>query len=149
MDAFTTVATAVKSVFEAEFAPEQFTLQFDNLHPALGRYRVDVGIAPTEQRPNMRNRLVQETYVELRFYDLWTDEISPDTVVNPSKITGYADRLQRALHAAKATDPGTGEVWFFDVDRITYPDDPTGNKTRFHMTIKAQGDNPLLMETRP
>lgn len=147
MSPFETVATAVKAVFEAEFAAEGFIMIPDKLHEALGRYRVAVGIAPEEEGPNMRVRIMQETFIEVRFYDLWTDEIDPETQVNPFKITGYAERFRNALREAQAQDPGTGQVWYFDVDRVTYPDDPTGNKSRFHMRIRAFGNNANLVET--
>jgi hypothetical protein len=147
--AFETVALAVKQVFEEEFEAEGFTLIPDKIHESLGRHRVACGIHPEEEGPNMRNRIMQETFVEVRLYDLWTDEINPETQINPFKITGYAERFRDALRRAAAQDPGTGEVWFFDVDRTTYPDDPTGNKSRFHMRIRAFGNNSNLVETTP
>lgn len=145
--AFETVATAIKTVFETEFAAEGFKMIPDRLHESLGRERVAVGIAPTEERANLRSRIMSEHWLEVQFFDLWTDEISPDTMVNPFKITGYAERFKDALRRSQATDPGTGSVWFFDVDRITYPNDPTGNKTRFVATIRAFGNNSNLVET--
>jgi hypothetical protein len=144
---FQTVATAIIAIFEAEFAAEGFKMIPDRLHPALGRHRVDVGISPTEEAPNGRNRLVQETWAEVRFYDLWTDEIDPATQVNPYRITAFAERFRDALRRAHATVPGTGDMWYFDVMRTTYPDDPTGNASRFHMTIRAFGNNSALVET--
>lgn len=144
---YKTVATALQAVIAAEFEPEGFTAIRDNLHESLGRSRTAIGIAPSEDRVRENNAVVQETYVEVRFYDLWTQEISPDTVVDPALITGYAERFRSALRRAKAMDPGTGEVWYFDVVRITYPNDPTGNKSRFHATIRAYGNNSGLVET--
>lgn len=145
--AFERVATSVKAVFDAEFATEQFRMQFDNLHEAVGRDRVAVGIAPVEDRANARTRIMQEAWLEVKFYGLWDDTIAPDTVINPFKITAYAERLRDALRRSQATDPGTGQVWFFDVDRTQYPNDPTGNKSRFVMTIRAFGNNANLTET--
>lgn len=144
---FETIATAVKIVFDAEFATEGFSMIFDNLHQSLGRYRVDVGIAPDYDAPMSSGAIVQETWVIVKFYDLWTDEISPDTVVNPVRITAFAERFRDALRRAQASDPGTGQVWYFDVRRVSYPDDPTGNKTRFEAQIRAFGNNSNLIET--
>lgn len=144
---FEAVATAVKAVFDSEFAAEGYTMVFDKLHESLGMQRVEVGIAPTEDVVNERNNIVQETWVEVRFYDLWKREIDPKTQVNPVRITAFAERLRDALRRARATDPGTNQVWYFDVRRVTYPDDPTGNKSRFHMTIRAYGHNSGLVET--
>lgn len=145
--AFKIVSDAVISVFNAEFAPEGFVMIPDNLHEALGRYRVDVGIAPTDDSPMVTNRIAREMRMEVKFYGLWTDEISPDTMVDPTPITEYAERLMDALRRSQATDPGSGKVWYFDVDRVQYPNDPTGNKTRFIMTIRAFGNNMNLVET--
>lgn len=144
---FETVATAVIGVFNTEFAPEGFVMIPDRLHESLGRNSVAAGVSPVEDVANSRNRVVQETWVEVQFFDLWTDEIDPTTMVNPFTITGYAERFRDALRRAQAQDPGTGQVWYFDVDRVQYPNDPTGNKSRFVMTIRAFGNNSNLVET--
>lgn len=145
--AFESVAEAIITVFNAEFAPEGFIMIPDKLHPSLGRNSVAVGVSPTEDIASVRNRLVQETWALVQFYNFWTDEIDPETLVNPYVITAYAERFRDALRRASAQDPGTGQLWYFDVDRITYPDDPTGNKTRFEATIRAFGNNSNLVET--
>jgi hypothetical protein len=144
---FSIAAYTIKQVFDAEFAAEGYSMVYDKLHESLGRDRVEVGIAPTEDVVNERNSVVQETYMEVRFYDLWRQEIDPATQVDPTRITDYAERLRSALRRAKATMAGTGEVWYFDVRRTTYPDDPTGNKTRFHMIVRAYGNNADLVES--
>lgn len=144
---YQTVAAAIKAAFDAEFAPEGFVMAYDNLHESLGRTRVDVGIAPIEDYPSGNNSLVQETLVEVKFYDLWKQEISPETVVDPARIASFADRFRQALRRSQVTDPGTGMVWFFDVRRIRYPNDPTGNKSRFVAEVRAFGNNSNLVET--
>lgn len=143
--AFEEVATAIKSAFDAEFAAEGFTMVFDDLHEAMGRTRVDVAIAPLEDRVASNNNIVQETTVEVKFYDLWDERITPTTVVDPSKIAGYAERLRNALRNVRTVS--TSQTWFFNIGRTTYPRDPTGNKTRFVMEITAYGNNAGLVET--
>lgn len=144
---FEAVASAIISVFNTEFAVEQFTMIPDELHESLGRKRVDVGIAPVEDLVQTSNGIVQETWVEIKFYNLWKQEIDPNTQINPYIITGYADRLRNALRVARIQDPGTDQVWFFEVRRVQYPRDPTGNKSRFVMTVRALGSNSNLVET--
>jgi hypothetical protein len=144
---YLTIASALQQIIAVEFEDEGFTAIRDNLHESLGRTRTDIGIAPTEDYPREDIEVTQETYVEIRFYDLWTQEITPETVVDPARITGFAERLKKAIFASQATDPGTDEVWYFSVKRCTFPNDPTGNKTRFHMTIRAYGNNAGLVET--
>lgn len=146
---FEAVATAVIAVFNAEFSTEGFVMIPDNLHESLGRERVDVGISPIEDVVNVRDSLVQETWVEVKFYHLWAQEITPTTTVNPFLVTMYAERFRDALRRARATDAQTGQVWFFDLRRVQYPNDPTGNKTRFVATIRAYGNNSGLIETSP
>lgn len=143
---FQEIAEAIIAIFNAEFAAEQFTMIPDRLHESLGLNRVDVGIAPVEDYPSAANSIQQETYVEIRFYDVWKKEISPTTQVNPYTIAAYAERLKEALRHPAST-PRSGAVWFFDVRRTQYLPDPTGNNSRFHMTIRAYGDNAALIET--
>lgn len=145
--AFEITATAVKAIFELEFAAEGFKMRFDKIHESLGWERVEVGIHPLDEVVRPGNALIQEMRVEVRFYGLWTKEIDPHTVINPVKVTNYAERFRSALGRSHATDPATDEVWYFDVLRVDYPDDPTGNKSRFHATIRAWGNNSGLIET--
>lgn len=147
LTAFEIAGTAIQQVIEQEFAAEGFTAVFDNLHDAQGRYRVDIGIAPEEDLASPGNILVQETNLIVKFFNLWTDEISPDTIVDPRIITTYAERFRRALLASKVTTPSTEQVWWFDVRRVTFPDDPTGNKSRFWAYIRCFGNNAGVVET--
>lgn len=143
---YETLADALKIIIDAEFAPETVVAIHDNLHPALGTKRVSVGIAPTYEAARNGNMAVQETWLEVRFYDIWKKEITPETVVDPRKITAYADRFRKAVRAARVT-AGNDQVWFFDVMRVDYPNDPNGNKSRFTATVRAFGHNDGLVET--
>jgi hypothetical protein len=144
---YATIANAVRLAFEDEFAAEGLKLRNDQLHPSLGRERVDCGIYPVESLPMPNNHAVMQHIVEVQVFDIWRKSQSPDTIVNPSKITEWSERFQRALAEFGARDPGTGAVWYFDVTRVRYPKDPTGNNTRFVATIRAFGDNVALSET--
>jgi len=143
--AYEQVATQLKTIIDTEFSADGITAIFDNLHESLGRDRVECGIAPIEDVMMERNGIVQETWVEVKMYDLWTQEISPTTLVDPSAITNKAERFRRAVRAAN--DAGTGVLWYFDVVRVQYPNDPTGNKTRFVARVKAFGNNAGIIET--
>lgn len=145
-NSFVTTASAIKAAFDTEFAPEGFVMRFDRLHESLGEKRVDVGIAPVEESVTASNALVSETILEVRFYDLWkTRQMSPDRTVDPTRITDFAERFKRCLRTHE--DPRTGQTWYFDVRRVTYPPDPSGNTTRFHATVRALGNNSNLIET--
>jgi hypothetical protein len=140
------LAVAIETIIATEFAAEGIVPIHDNLHPSLGTKRVSVGIAPQYEVPQSNNMIVQETWLEVRFYDIWKKEITPETVVDPRKIAGYADRFRRAVKSARVT-AGNDQVWFFDVMRVDYPNDPNGNKSRFVATVRAFGNNDGLVET--
>jgi hypothetical protein len=141
------VATALKTIIDTEFAAEGIKAIHDNIHESLGRRRVSVGIAPDYEASWARDAQVQETWITVKFYDLWTDEITPETVVNPLKITAYAERFRDAIRRARVNDVATGQMWFFDLQRVNYTDDPTGNKSRFVASIRAYGNNSGVVET--
>lgn len=146
---FEAVASRIITIFNTEFLVEGFTMVPDNLHGSQGRTRVDVGIAPADDGDvvSANDNVVQETWLDVKFYGLWKQEIKPTTEVSPYIVTAYAERLRNALRAATATNPKTGQLWYFDIRRVRYPNDPTGNKTRFVMTIRAFGNNSGLIET--
>jgi hypothetical protein len=144
---YETVATALIGIINTEFAAEGFTAIRDNLHDSLGRTRVDIGVAPSEDVVMSGNSIVQETWLDVKFLNFWDETIAPDTVIDPAVITGYAERFRTALRIYNTTAPHTGRTWYFDVRRIAYPNDPTGNKSRFVATIRAYGNNAGLIES--
>lgn len=138
---YAVAATGLKDIIETEFAAEAWTAQHDHLHESLGRERVEIGISPVRdvaRGPQM------DTYIKVQVYLLWEKEISPDTVVNPIPITEYAARLWTALGRKQVTQPGTRATWYYKLESVEYPHDPTGNKTRFEMLVKAVGENTEL-----
>jgi hypothetical protein len=145
--AYTQVSDQLKAIIDDEFAPEGLVAIKDDLHESLGRKAAAIGIAPLDDVLQPGNDLVQETNVEVKFYDLWQQEINPNTVVDPTRITDFAERFRAAVGRGAAAYSGTPELWYFDIRRITYPRDPTGNKTRFVATIRCKGNNVLLTET--
>jgi hypothetical protein len=148
MDPYQVVATGLKAIIDTEFAVEGFTAIHDNIHEALGENAVAIGIAPLRETVRTSNAVIQETWVEVKFYDLWTKMVDPAQAVSPFRITGFAHRFRQAVQDNRAAYEGSPEIWYFDVTNIEYPNDPTGNKTRFIATIRAYGDNAALLETR-
>lgn len=147
IDPYAVAATALKAIIDDEFSTESYTAIHDRLHESLGTRRTEIGISPLRWTPMPRNRNVRDTYIFVQFYDRWDKEIDPAQTVNPTRITGYAARFEEAVQRQQATDPGTGDVWYFDVDEVTFPEDPTGNKTRFEAVIHARGNNHGLLES--
>jgi hypothetical protein len=147
MSQYSDIAGRLKTIIETEFAAEGYTVVLDNLHGSLGRYRVDIGIAPERESEMVNDALVLDMQLRVKFYHLWTDEIDPDTRVNPTQITDFAERFRRAVRAANSQQWGSGSVWYFNIREIVYPDDPTGNKSRFEAVIVAKGNNSGIVET--
>lgn len=145
VDPYSEVAAGLELVINQTFAAEKFTAIHDRLHESLGSEGTRIGISPEEQSYQRGNELVMDTLVLVQFYGRWKKEIDNDQRVDPRIITGYAARFREALYASAAQ--GSNGVWYYKLERITYPKDPTGNKTRFEALVLAKGDNSGLVET--
>jgi hypothetical protein len=146
MGPYAIAASALEQIINAEFEDEATVAEHDRLHEALGQRRRRCGLSPIREFPNARNRVAQETLIEIRYFDLWKKEITPETKIDPRIVTDKAERLRRAINAA--TINASGEVWFMNVEGTEYPPDPTGNASRFYMTVRAWGNNAGLVETQ-
>lgn len=135
----------LNAIINAEFAPENFVVINDHLHESLGNGGTRLGTSPNRSRPLASNDLVMTHEILFQFYGRWKDDIDPTTKVDPLVIETYAERFMRALEAS--AHAGTDRMWYYRVTEINYPQDPTGNKTRFEATILAYGNNPVLVET--
>lgn len=141
------VATAIQAKLETEFAPESISVVHDKLHPSLGLKKALIGISPEGEPVNESNMVSRQINITVQFYNWWEKDVDPNQSVNPFTITAYAERFKRSMQEASAEFPGTSDVWFFNVMEINYPDDPTGNKTRFEAKVVATGNNTGLIET--
>jgi len=143
-DPFTELSAIIENAVLDEFDDETYLVfERDRLHESLGSDgRLHVGLSPTEDRSD---NIELSMELMLQFYDTYNLEIDPQQHVDPSTVTNKAERLRRALADVRTT--GTEHVWFFDVQTTRYPTDPTGNKSRFEMVIRARGNNSGLLET--
>lgn len=142
---YTQAAEALKVIIDTEFAPELYTALHDNLHPAVGRDGTRIGIAPEEEAARPGNMLMNDIAITVKFYRRWDDDVDETKKVDPRPITEFAERFRRAVRPADQL--GTDSVWYFNVVRIRYPNDPTGNKSRFEADLVAYGSNSALVET--
>lgn len=134
------------ALLATEFAAEQFPIRDDKLHASLGSKGTILGVYCDRTVSSPRNRYVSEIEVVVQFYARYDLRVDPEQSVSPKVIEAFADRFRRALQAGGA-DPNTGSVWYFTLERIDYPDDPTGNKSRFEAYLRARGNNTALVET--
>lgn len=117
----------------------------DKLHESIGHKGARVGISAGEQGAQSSNLLVLDTEVLVQFYGQFSLKIDPDQRVDPRIITGKAHTLREYLQSGPVN--ATDVHWFFHVDSTSYPEDPTGNQTRFEMKVRAKGWNSGIVET--
>jgi hypothetical protein len=143
----TEARNALIAMLAAEFAAEQFPIKDDKLHRSLGSNGTTLGVYPDRTVSSARDRLVSEMSLVVQFYGKYDLRVDPQQTVSPSRIEDFADRFRNALRT-RNPDPNSPGVWYFTLERIEYPDDPTGNKTRFEAHLTARGNNgALLSET--
>lgn len=138
-------ANALKTIIDAEWAAEGWTAIHDNLHPAIGQEGVRIGIAPEEEAARSGNYVQNDITITVKFYLRWDADVDYTKRIDPRTISEHALRFREACR--RASDPNTAKLWYFNVQRIRYPNDPVGNKTRFEADIVAYGSNPSFVET--
>lgn len=145
---YQTAAEQLAAIIDAEYAPEGFVVEHDNIHESLGSDgRTRLGLAPMYDIPQARDLNVQETWIEFRFYGGFDKKVDPNQSVDPRIVTTFAERFRRAIKASYVPSNGTPGMWFYTIERIEYPNDATGNKTRFVARVCAYGQNSGLVET--
>lgn len=138
-------AEAIKTLIDTEWATEGWTASHDNLHPAVGTGGTRIGIAPEEETPRPGNMVMADIVITVKFYRRWDPSVDETKKVDPHDIAAHAERFRQRLRTYNG--PHTGRVWYFNLIRIRYPNDPTGNKSRFEADIVAYGNNTALVET--
>jgi hypothetical protein len=145
---YSIAAAGLATIITTEFADLSVIPRHDELHESLGEDGRYVGIS-VDQRgdaPGARNRVAQETWCTVQWFEKWIKEVDPHQEVDPRTITELAHRLQQAIADSELTY--SGDFWFFNWEGTEYPRDPVGNKTRFIMRVRAYGNNAGLLETQ-
>lgn len=135
----------VKARVESEFTAEGFEVADDKLTRAAGKDgEAELAVYPETTNNDYARANVLEVRVVLQLYLAYTAEPDENIVVDPTVIEEHADRLRRAF----AGPDGIGasrDFWFLVIERIEFPDDPTGNKSRLEAHFLAKCDNPALL----
>lgn len=129
----------IKTILETEFAADGLVVYHDRITSALAAEKTVAGVSPlrSEERNTDANTL--EIRVLVQVYKRFDPQIDPRQRVDPSIIEGWADRFRVACKTQNGINqPG---AWYFRVNRITYPPDPTGNITRFEAECLGFGNN--------
>lgn len=135
---------ALITLISAEFVPEGLEVRDDRLHGSLGQGEAVAGCFPTESVATRAVKLVNEYHITVQLFGKWEKIVDPEQTVSPALIEEWAERLRRVV---KKADPHTAAVWYFELERIKFVPDPTGNITRLEATLVARGNNSALIET--
>jgi hypothetical protein len=143
----TEARNALIAMLAAEFAAEEFPIKDDKLHRSLGSKGTILGVYPERMVASPRDRYVSEMGLVVQFYGKYDLKVDPQQTVSPARSRG--SRIASATPCEPAIQtPTRAGVWYFTLERVEYPDDPTGNKTRFEAHLTARGNNgALLSET--
>lgn len=144
-DPYSIMANALEQILTNEFGSDSPApiIQHDRIHESLGFDRRDyIGISP-EREP----AIGLETRIEalIQYYGGYSTEVDPLQIVDPRIITNKAERLRRAIQAAQVV--ANDQLWYLDVVAVDYPNDATGNKSRFEMRVLGRGNNSAIVET--
>src|SRR2546427_537113 len=120
---------AIIEFINKEFKTEGFVARDDKLSPSLGADGTYIGVSPVRRIPWSKDYQVNRYEILIQFYGRYQKEVNPTQSVSPKLIEEYADRFCKIFEGNKATL--SGAVWFFTLERLLYPPDPTGNSTRF------------------
>jgi hypothetical protein len=130
-----------------EFASEKIVFKNDKLHDSNGQKAAVGGVYPGPSTP-ASDGLVLSSTVYVQLFNQWHPKVDPLQEVDPSIIEEWAERIRRRCQTdAKNSVPGDSHGWYYEVKRIEYPQDPTGNITRLVATVVAQSQNSALVET--
>lgn len=134
------------ALLSAEFAGDDLTIKSDKLNESLAQDGHLAGIYPATATENTRQALILDTIIYVQLFRQWDNRIDATQEVDPAAIEEWAERFRRMCEADKNT-PGDQHVWYFTVQRIEYPPDPSGNISRLLATVSVQGENSALLET--
>jgi hypothetical protein len=138
----------IKDVIAAEFTAEGWTATDDKFGRSKGmgepHTEASISVTPDYERERPGRALLLDVGITVQFYlgyDAEPDEtISRDSTI----IEGYADRFRSQFEGAGCR-VDDGDAWYLRLTNIEYPEDPTGNKTRFEALVVGQATNRAAM----
>jgi hypothetical protein len=134
------------ALLEAEFGGDGVTVKSDKLNESLAQDGHLAGVYPATATENQRQAIELDTVVYVQLFRQWNNLIDATQEVDPADIEEWAERFRRACQGDLGT-VGDQHVWYFNVQRIEYPPDPSGNISRLLATVVVTGENSALLET--
>jgi len=130
----------IQDILNAEFKTERISVRVGFTDNSLAQYGLVAAVYPIREEPQPDDRLALLTTIGVDFLTIWEPDPDVDRIVDPATIEGYAYRFRTALGAYQQT--GTSDIWWFQLEELTYETDPTGNISRFNAVVVAYGQNP-------
>lgn len=147
----TSVSERVAAIADATFAAEITAGDITATeHDKFGRSagmelasgKARMAVSADEAREDFRRVIELVVPVTFQFYMAYDAEPDETIVRDPREIQALAARLREEFN--ETSGPGA-DHWFIRCKRIEYPDDPTGNKTRFTAEIEGRCANPAAL----
>lgn len=141
----TTARNALIAHLEEVFSSEKFPVLSDKLHGSVGYTGTQIGVYPLRATPWRSDVYVLDVELVVQFYGEYNLEVDPTQTVDPTTVEECAERFRRSMR--ENLDPGTDEVWYFQLKDLKYTPDPTGNISRFDAVLVARCRNAEYVET--
>lgn len=143
------VATIANAVFAAEITAGDITAtehdkfgRSAGMELAAGKARM--AVSANEAREDFRRVIELVVPVTFQFHMAYDAEPDETLVRDPRAIQALAARFRTGFN--ETSGPGA-DHWFIRCKAVTYPDDPTGNKTRFEAEIEGRCSNPAALSS--
>lgn len=135
----TLIRNRLVTILTNEFGGDGLKVYSDKLTRALGDDGHYAGVSPNSSQEATNDVLTLNMEFLVQVYRRYDPQIDYKQRVDPTTIESWADRFRVACKTQD--DINQPEAWYFRIVRIDFPDDPTGNKTRFVATIRCFGNN--------
>lgn len=140
----TEIRNVIKSVIQTEFSGLEFIYSDDKIHESLGSDgTARIATSPLRRYKSLDDANVREVEVLVQFYLPYNLKVDPEQAVDPSVIEGYAEQFEAAIKDPSRVSSDL--VWYFVIDLLEYPEDPTGNMTRFEAQVRSVGTNTAML----
>jgi hypothetical protein len=134
------LTTQIQTEFADEFADDGWTIADDKFGRSKGmeipETQAAIAIYPELERARPGHILELIVTVVVQFHLGYAAEPDETIVRDPGVIEAYGQRFR-----ASFSEPGDANYWFAHLLQVSYPDDPTGNKTRFEAVVEARALN--------
>ena len=126
-------------ILNTEFKSDRISVRPGFTDNSLGQTGLVAAVYSIGEEPNPDDRLALMTTLQVEFLSIWEPDPDVDRVVDPATIESYAHRFRTAV--ADYAQTGTSDIWWFQLEELTYETDPTGNYSRFSARFTAYGHN--------